>query len=175
VFGPRYFGPYFGPTYFGPSGTATVTEPGSGGSGGGSGGGSSAPTTFLRGLRPFPERHYKTPVVHAAREVTDEDGDPVEHWPGVDGWPGDVTELRCNASQATPQTKFANQTEETVTGWVLWFSPAALAREGVTIRRGDRLTIPATYGDDVVLRAKADATDYNALGVSIMCNCEDVD
>jgi hypothetical protein len=126
-------------------------------------------------MRPFPERHYRTPVVHAAREVTDEDGDPVDHWPGVDGWPGDVTELMCNAGQATPQSRWTHSVEESLTKWELWFSLPALVEAGVTIRRGDRLTLTPAYGPETVLRPTADAVDFNLLGVSIFVPCEEVD
>lgn len=168
MFGPRYFGPYFGATYFGPSGTATVTPPGSGGGSGG-GGSSGGSSSRRRGMRPFPARHYRTPVVHRARVETRDDGDP------VDSWPGAGTELMCNASQSSPQNRFSQQVEESVTGWVLWFRLPDMVEAGVTIRRGDQLTLTPAYGDPVVLRAKADGTDFNALGVSVHVPCEAID
>lgn len=165
MFGPRMFGPtYFGATFFGQSGTATLSAPAPSTPSAGSGGSRSC-------LRPFPAGNYPTPVVHRARVSDTEDGDP------VDSWPGSGTTLYCHAGQADPQTRWTQQAEENLTKWVLWFSLPALVEAEVTIRRGDRLTLsPASgYGDDVVLRASADATDYNLRGVSVMVAAEQVE
>lgn len=120
-------------------------------------------------MRPFSPRNYKTPVVHVARAVTRQDGEEVE------SWPGDGTALLANVSQGTPQDRFGQQVEETVTGWVLWFGYQALVDADVTILRGDQLKITPAHGAEIVLRASAHATDYNQLGVSWMVQCQQVD
>lgn len=120
-------------------------------------------------MRPFSPRSYRTDVVHRARVETREDGDP------IDTWPGSGTALLCHVSQATPQTRYGNQAEETATKYVLWFSPAAVLAAGVTLRRGDQFTLPATvYDDAVVLRATDAGADFNRLGVSLQVPCEQV-
>lgn len=119
-------------------------------------------------MRPFSDRNYRTPVVHVARVVEREDGDEVETWPGAG------TELLANVSQGDPQGRTTQSVEESLTRWVLWFSLAALVELGVTIRRGDRLTLSPAYGDDVVLRATAHGSDFNQLGVSVMVPAEQV-
>jgi hypothetical protein len=118
----------------------------------------------------MPDVWYQTPVRHFARVETREDGDPVDDWPGAG------TLLYANVEQKKPTPRWGQQVEETVTRWDLWFDYAAIVAAGVTIRRGDRLTITPTdgVGAEIVLRAIGHATDYNQIGVSWFLPCEQI-
>ncbi len=110
------------------------------------------------------EELYNATARVVARVMERVDGDEEASWPGEDDPAGGVPLPVCT-SQGTPQDRWGHQTEETVTGWMLWFPFAAVVAADVVIDRGDLVILDGGLRGDIKLRVESKMVDYAQSGV----------